>query len=76
MSDEETNGMKEIYQECRRLTDEYEKMQRANIPDYRWKYEDGEPYLCAKEFDNLQRDISCFYNACLNERSTSYRKPK
>lgn len=71
--DEETNGMKEVYEECHKLANEYEKKEESSYPSYCWCHVDGERYLRAQFYEELSKKRKDYYEKCVSERS--YRKP-
>lgn len=70
-TNETTNGMKEVYEECNKLANEW-YMREYDIracTQYDSKSIDGELYLSLRASEQLSKDRDAYYEKLVNERS-------
>jgi len=67
---EDGNGMKEIYEECRKLADKFYESLKHEYPTHR---DDGEIFISGNYVVQAEKRRDDYYLKCLDERS--YRVP-
>ena len=68
---EDENGMKEVYEECRKLADDFYERIKYEYPTHR---DDGEVFINGLYVQQAEKRRNDYYLKCLDERS--YRVPK
>ncbi len=63
-----------MIQQCRKLRNEYCKIEEAKIPSYYWKHAEGEKYLRPEVYDSLFKRCDAFYISKLEEAIENFEK--